>query len=242
MAKMSEFGDRKMGRYLRFCLNEMAKPTEDFSSRTFYHGTTKIENAIEIFKNGIVAREIANPKRFLAPVQGKVYITEDPMYAGIYAIGGNMFGHDLKDPHPRYGYLFTIDGSQLSDIQPDEDSIGEMIHDLLRDPNSLRHGDLWWLLGMAKRNVSENYMRKVKEGEYAYFAKVGKKLVKLMSDDQKLQLINLGAHVAHHGNLKISKAFAVDKRRTQDVVKTNANSLWNICTEIKSAEDFERFV
>ena len=79
-----------------------------------------------------------------------------------------------------HGYVFVIPGTELKDIQPDEDNIGEMIADDKVD----------WLSALAKKHLTSRQYDKVMEGEYNYWAQAGKKLLKKMTDIQKLELID----------------------------------------------------
>ena len=130
-------------RLIREVLVEMATPRQSDLERVYYHGTPKSENAKSIMAHGINPPDLTGRSNYLTPVKGKVYITPKIDYATIDAIGGNVAGNKapdwMLDSYGRYGYLFVIDGHQLSDIQPDEDSVGEMIYD----------GEIDWLNDLA---------------------------------------------------------------------------------------------
>ena len=70
------------------------------------------------------------------------------------------------------------------------------------------------------------------DGEYIWWAKAGKKLVKLLRDDQMIDLISQGVHVAHNGALNPSKVIVVDKTLCPQFKKDGSN-LTDLC-EIKS--------
>lgn len=110
-------------------MNEMVEPSSEHRQKTYYHGTGNLDNAINIFKNGFKAREITS-RKLAAPVKGKVYMTSDLRTAVIYAMEGVMMGSKESrnlDKNRRYGVVFEISGSELGDIQPDEDSVGEIL-------------------------------------------------------------------------------------------------------------------
>lgn len=199
-------------------LAEMAMPTEDISSKTFYHGTTTKESADSILKNGIQPPNLENRKGLLKPVEGKVYVTHDIGYAQIYALGGDIAGHTdpySKKRYGQHGYVFKFAGDKLKDVQPDEDSIGEMVGNG-KGPN--------WLHRMASTHLAASTIRKAKEGEYDYYAKVGKVLVKRMSDPQKLELItHHGAHIAHHGPIIPDEAYRIDRDKTHLLKRDGSN-------------------
>ena len=106
--------------------------------------------------------------------------------------GHEMSKNSLKEDG-RYGFLTVVNGHQLADLQPDEDSIGEMIADK----------KFSWLNSLADYYLAASTVKKVMDGEYQYFAKAGKVLVKRLSDKDKLALIDAGAHIAHGGKWKV---------------------------------------
>jgi hypothetical protein len=172
-----------------------AEASEAMKQMTFYHGTTRREAALGIAKDGIKPGAVKQAKGHLAPVAGKVYATPHIGYAQTYAMGGDIAGSDHMMTHHKtepHGYVFAVHGDQLKHVQPDEDSVGEAIY-------HKKHG---WLNHMANQHLTDGQLRRVKDGEYAEFARSGKKLVKKMTDSQKLDVIHGGAHIAHEGELK----------------------------------------
>lgn len=215
-------------------LGEMAAPTAEHRSRTYYHGTSSEKAGEGILKNGIEPGDIAMPEKFkgrkgpnLEPVKGKVYITPELRYAQIYAIGGDMAGHDWKPKDSNFGYLFAIDGADLADIQPDEDSVGELAVDAHRG----KKPELKWLAYMAKEKLTPGQFRRLTDGEYTMYAHTGKKLLPLLSDVQKLQIIDAGAHVAHTGKLIPSAAYRIDLNRIKDL-KRDASNFFEIAEKV----------
>lgn len=214
-------------RLIREVLVEMATPRQSDLERVYYHGTPKSENAKSIMAHGINPPDLTGRSNYLTPVKGKVYITPKIDYATIYAIGGNVAGNKapdwMLDSYGRYGYLFVIDGHQLSDIQPDEDSVGEMIYD----------GEIDWLNDLAEDVLEfENYdddgvtlglYSAVMDGEYNAWAAAGKIVLDSMSNEQKLELIDLGAHIAHTGKLMPSETWKFDRNRTVDLARDGSN-------------------
>lgn len=75
-------------------------------------------------------------------------------------------------------------------------------------------------------------MKKIMDGEYEYWAKAGKVLNKKMTDQEKLQLIDLGAHIAHTGNLKPKEAWAMPKTDNK-LLKKDASNFFKIAKRIK---------
>jgi hypothetical protein len=200
-------------------INEMAMPRELDLKKTYYHGTSKDKFGKSILKKGINPPNLTVKKKgLLTPVEGKVYITPNLKYALIYALGANMIGSDslpnfITKKGSQNMYIFVIDGKQLKDIQPDEDSVGEMIYN--KKP--------MWLYNMADDILAASTMRRIMDGEYSYWAKGGKVLLKKMTDQQKLELIDAGAHIAHTGTLKPKEAWILPKTDNHLLEKDGSN-------------------
>ena len=216
--------------YIRELLSEMAAPRQSDLEQVYYHGTPKEANAKSIMANGIKVPDLSTRSGNLKPVEGKVYITPKISYASIYAIGGSIAGIEapewmLKD-YGQYGYVFVIAGQQLKDIQPDEDSIGEMIS----------NGEADWLDDLARdAQDNEDYEDEgkglgynglyyaVMGGEYDAWAAAGKIVLGSMTDEEKLELIDLGANIAHTGNLMPKETWRFDRNRTIELAKDGSN-------------------
>jgi hypothetical protein len=201
-------------------LQEIAALPIEFKDKNLYHGTDTIKAGESIFKCGyIIAPEIKGKKNKMTPVEGRVYLTPDLKYAVIYTIGANMLGEDLshwlngKDREDKFGYLFVIDKNDISDVQPDEDSIGEMISN--KSPE--------WLFNLAKKYLTNKQFKNVMSGECDDWASAGKKLVKKMVDWQKLELITLGSHIANNGKIKFSEAWKFDKNKCEQLKRDGSN-------------------
>lgn len=187
--------------------------------KTYYHGTTKESIAESIMENGLVPPDMSGQKdTLLKPVDGKVYLTPDISYALIYAIGGSIVGEDVPESfiknEGRYGYVFLVDGKDLQDIQPDEDAIGQML--------AIDDGPEW-LDRRAKAILGPSTYRRAKEGDYCWGARAGKTMLRHMTDAEKLDLIDKGTAIAHHGNLRPFAVWKVDKLRCRDLEKDGSN-------------------
>jgi len=198
-------------------LFEMAQPRKADLEKDYYHGFSKESNLKGILEHGLQAPDLSNRKGYLRPVEGKVYITPHLEYGIIYCIGGDMAGHEMSKntlkEDGKYGFLTVMDGQQLADLQPDEDSIGEMIH----------HKKFSWLNHLADYYLAANTIKKIMNGEYQYFAKAGKVLVKRLSDTEKLALIDAGAHIAHGGKLIPKEIWKFDKTLSKELNKDGSN-------------------
>lgn len=144
-------------------------------------------------------------------------------YAIIYCLGGDMLGHEppeikLKDP---YGYLFEIQNVDMSNLQPDEDSVGEAIYE----------EKFWWLNDLAKRIVAPSRLQRLMDGEYIYYASVGKQLMPYLTPSQKNEIMESGAHVAHQGAVKPSRAWRFDKRKSK-LLHTDGSNFFELAEQI----------
>ena len=195
-------------------------------SKTYYHGTPRASSAQAILRDGVIKPPDVVSKAFLAPVKGRVYMTPTLSYAAIYAMGGAMAGHTWPPEHIKaepLGYLFSIAGKDLLDIQPDEDSIGELLFE----------GDApSWLVALGRRHLSKTVWQKGQQGEYMYYAKAGKTLLGHMSDDQKLALVDMGAHIAASAEVPFQHCWEFPKNRSQDLEKDGSN-FFSLCRQIR---------
>lgn len=224
-------------------INEMALPRPADRKKTYYHGTSKEEAIVGIMKYGIEPLDLTNDTKYMGsnftPVKNKVYITPEIRYAVIYALGGDFIGHEFyrSRSDEEYGYLCVINGKNLGDnIQPDEDSIGEL----------LSQGKIKWLTDLANRYLSDEEFNEDDEDEYesqslldAVYDGVaeaqtiaGKKLVGYMTDDQKLDLISKGAHIAHEGKLKPNEIWKIKKEDCK-LLDKDATNFFTIATKIR---------
>jgi hypothetical protein len=205
---------------------EMAAPTAELIKKVFYHGTSSEAAALGILKSGIEPGDLAEPEKYkglksLVPVPGKVYITPDLRYAQMYAIGGDYAGRELDLDGPDFGYLFAIKGSDLVDVQPDEDSVGEMVWREFRKPG--KDQLIRRVADLVTSVLTSSQLKKLKNGEYAMYAHAGKKVMSELSDDEKIGLIAAGAHVAHHGKLMPTAAWLIDLYHVKDLKRDGSN-------------------
>ena len=239
-----------------------ATPPEHIKAGKFYHGTHSQEAAEDILKNGIKPREITYKRASrLTPVRGKVYLASNMGEALSYAMGGDIAGSGWKDT-PKderlddvpdsaysipaghlninkdpYGYLFVVSGSELKDIDPDEDGVGEAVCMLVtkhfyepmgpflkkasEDTNPglygseryLNHVATTNLVSIAKREMTAKQYREVIGGEYDQWAAGGKRIMKHLPDYIKHMLIAAGANIAHNGSVRVTECWRIDRRR-----------------------------
>lgn len=201
-----------------------------------YHGSGRITSAQakSIIRNGLRPPKIET-NHMLTPVEGRVYATPQLDYAVIYAIGGNyasLYGNEeaqakAKQPMSqywkntrlgrRYGYLFVSERSATVAPIPDEDYIGELYHDAMRRDQRVidQYGEVWLRSFVYQMDnlVTPRQKAKVLDGEYSYFAAVGKKAQKALPPHFLSRMMEMGSHVASEGNLPVIEAWRFDKVR-----------------------------
>lgn len=267
-----------------------AAPSVDLDPRkVYYHGTPSEKAGKSILRSGIEPPDLSSRKGPLRPVDGKVYLTPRLSYGIIYALGGDMAGSEIREDFwsrtGEWGYLFVVPGKALKEVQPDEDSVGEMLgrgtapawlddlaeeiltetypdepepiglrydfdfyasmdegereaffkdtgedpdtFDWLEDPYTLEE----WLLGDGKRHNDDQYWRfesrnlydLVMDGDYASQAEAGKILLDEMDSEQELELIALGAHIAHEGKVIPTECWKIHKSKAPLLKKNGSN-------------------
>ena len=208
-----------------------------------YHGCSNIECFKGIRKNGLlprVTKETRGKNGKYVPMVDSVYLTKNIAYAMIYAFNGNMVGHDLlkeelenikKNKNERYGYIFVFDSDSLSDIvKPDEDEVGHLFyckvtnHDYHSERNDLviENKDIpEFIVDIARSYAAENtYKKAVRYDDYGDLCRIGKLIIKHMTDEQKKYLANLVNNISIIGNAYPIHCYRVDKL---DRVKYDAN-------------------
>lgn len=238
-------------------MNEMAQPGESHRSTMYYHGTGNLDSAIGILKNGFKAQEICS-RKLCAPVKGKVYMTPSLETAMIYAFEGYAAGHKesrkLEGPR-RYGAIFEIPGTELGDIQPDEDSVGEILKDVMNYFDKGKDSriyddykwhkdmyDLKWIYALAKTWLTPlQWQKVVRHDDEYHIYDAGKKLVKYMTDWQKLQLIDMGAHIANEGHTIVPKKAWLINRLESEKYKKDGSNFFQLAKEVglKELEDLK---
>jgi hypothetical protein len=219
--------------------------------KTYYHGTSTEEAARAIMRHGLQPGQ-PSATGPMDPVPGKVYVTRDLAYAVIYGLGTNMVGHAVdpdmaerltdKGRNP-YGYVFIVPGVELRDIQPDEDSVGEMIS----------KGEPSWLRALAEETLRGVYSpypddeddeqrdlyRSILDGEYAAWAEGGKLVLDQLEDDEILALVDVAPHVAHHGPLTPTEVWRFDKVADAPMIAPDAHNFFDIATRVDGVQSVQ---
>ena len=228
-------------------LFEMAAPTAPIHARTYYHGTDKDEIGQKILADGhLKAPEIADlDKRYghahQRPVEGRTYLSPSIRYAVIYALGGAYAGHT---PPPTMskgstGYVFVVDGKEITDVEPDEDSLGGLVSKLVNlgdtrfdeyddhpeftkalraDPSTAAR-----LSSEIKSILTPNMYKKSCDGECAWQSKSGKRLLKALPSWLRTKVAEFGSSVGVQSSIPWSQAWRIDKRRSAELKKDGSN-------------------
>lgn len=192
---------------------------EDIRSQTYFHATSNEELGEIILKDKYIRPPATIGKTFQSPVRGRVYLAQTEQEAAIYAMGG------IIAPGPeairglsegKHGYVFIVSGRDFVDIQPDEDSVGEMMYDALNDKDifgeRLRTDPEFRarLRGFASY-LTERQRWYAKHGDAIWLSHVGKRLLKHLPDWMKIEMIRRGANISHLGPLPVRGAYRFDR-------------------------------
>lgn len=195
---------------VRYSALKQAAPATSLVGDTFWHGSKKLSGVAPILREGLKGRPTQEKSR-MAPVKEGVYLTPNFRYAMIYALGGSVIGHKYIPSNIKeepYGFIYEIEPKNLSDVHPDEDSIGELIYSLYRESRP----ELSWLKYLAESVATPTQLKKLKQGEYALFAAVGKKVLKQLSPKQEIQLLGLPEiHIFNSGQVPVSGCYILKR-------------------------------
>lgn len=212
-------------------MSRQENPAELLSAEEFFHGTPRKAAAKGIVLEGLRPGQ-HEELTALTPIKDAVYVTKSLTYAAIYALGGAYVGYRVParflEEYGNYGYVFVIPGEQVRLVDPDEDSIGEMVYN--REPVWLRRR-AEEVLSDYETMFPEDYdddsgyqlLDLVDDGLYGAWAEAGRVLVAYLSEEEILDLIDAGAHVAHYGALYPSEAWRIDRRRSEELEEDASN-------------------
>lgn len=190
----------------------------------YYHGTSSEEKGLAILQSGILKPGVSpSPKAKMAPIQGRVYLSKNPAYALMYALGGDMAGGTLPDSiiqrRGRYGYIFAAEEIEADKVIPDEDAVGELIYKHKRKEVTAPS----WFIDLANAKLTDNQWYKIVDGDYSTWAQGGKKILKFMTPSQRKEILDFTDHVSHEGELKIAGAWRIDKTRSKEFKRDGSN-------------------
>lgn len=209
----------------------------------YFHGAKTKKAAENIIQRGIQPN-LAAQNHLMSPYPNAIYVTPHIAYAQIYALGCACAEHKIPSfitkKYGQNGYVFVVAGSDLGEVQPDEDSIGEMV----------KRGEPRWLDRLAKEALDdmrpdtiddpywagdtglEEYFGQsvyemMKAGDYAVWAFGGKTLVDMLSDEQKVELIRLGSHIANIGPVMPSECWEIPRKKSK-ILKSDGSNFFEV--------------
>lgn len=202
---------------------------------SLWHGTNQ-SAWTKIAKTGVLSRVVPEGKygkkgkAKAASLADRVYVSNDPMYAAIYAVGGAYLGSELPSDrwtNGRYGYLLRVEPDEGADVVVDEDQLGELAVS----------GRLPWLYRQAEY-VSKNkpYGRRqdlwgaAKFGEYSAWIRLGKLLIKSLTDEQMRLVAEHATQFAVRGTVRVAEAWRIDKSKTKKI--KNADDLFSLSKRV----------
>lgn len=194
----------------------------------WFHATDQDAAGRSILASGMILASQPKGKGMMAPRAGFAYMSRSLSTASIYALGGVMMGTEYDEKYwrnGRYGWIFEVDTSGPIDVEPDEDEVGEILSRYLEKGVLDWQGIGYWLVQLAREHVAPSRLRAVEGGEYAYFASVGKQLLRKMTDEQKLDIMALSKNLAVRGGTKFIRAWRLDKALAPKIHQDGSNVL-----------------
>jgi len=210
-------------------LTEDLDPSEEEVAARYFHGTPKEEKAKAIIRDGLLIGRDIQGRGLLAPRKDFVYLPRNIKQALPYVLGANMAGESLPSniikTDGRYGYLFVVKGADLVDIEPDEDSVGELFYKLLQKDSEGLTPQERRFVSFANQNLTAKQKQDAKWGEYTAWASGGKRLLKRMAREPGLMrfVMDNSSVVANRGAIAPSEGWRVDKGRSKELSKDGSN-------------------
>lgn len=236
-------------KYLSFLFPKIAAPADSLSQLEFYHGNYNQDAVKPILTSGLEGRE-EQGKSMLSPVKKGVYLASDFKYAMVYALGANMIGREFTPfniTEQPYGYIYTVTKENLKDVSPDEDGIGELVWRIYEGvETNLGSGDCFTLKRIAEDVATPNQLTRLKDGQYSYFAAVGKKIIPLLPDNLKIRMIQTGISFFNLGRTKVSGVYIFKRNMchllTGDISKDKPYMVYikNYSQFDKATQDLEK--
>lgn len=196
-----------------------AAPSRVVASQIYWHGTNNTSGQKVLRDGFIVGSMRPRGATYLAPLLPGIYMTPDPTYALNFAKWDNT---------QKFGWMFACQGSDMIDVEIDEDEVGTALKSALRKerfPNETANdyqkkfvkaaalalsNDAFRaeLLGLAKRLLSEEELINLSSRNHpGETARAGAKLISELAPATKLMMIDHGCHITHMVNLIPSNAW-----------------------------------
>jgi len=195
---------------------------------TFWHGTESADAAAQILRSRVLIPGASRYSGVATPRAGRVYLSRNALYAVIYAIGGAMVGYVVPATRikrvGRYGYLFEVDVAPDADVTLDEDQVGQLAAadtpSWLGDMGREIASDVDYEGDIEEAEESSDYseVRDVwtaaTDGDYSAWIQLGHELLDNMDDEQQTELLAYGTQFAVAGDIRVLRAWKIDKTRT----------------------------
>ena len=217
-----------------------AAAVADLLNRTYYHGCAREKDALDIIERGVEPLSLRDigyqPRRWSAPVAGRVYITPNLKEAVIYVLGGIVMGEQegadrLIKEYGQWGYLFEFTPRSLGDVQPDEDYVGAALRRALTGEVYEGMKFYEWIVPLAKRWLSAHALYQVEHGGSHWEYRAGKTLLKHMTDGQSLEMLRDGAAMSVEGILRPARAWRFDRGRAGEL-KPDASNFFELAEKV----------
>lgn len=220
--------------YILNILQEMAEPSPLHREKEWYHGTKDISGILQTktIKPGNIT-DVKSLKTF-TPQYNRSYLTGDILFALVYAFGGHLSNENPRNEH---AYICVIKGSDLADINPDEDIIADLAQNYFRYNREKRSYDfeeslkkekdtiqddqyhmLYNLLSYLRNNISQDAFRKI-DNDWGYGTRIGKFLIKKMPDVIKHKFIDFAKTnaIANLGEVPVSEIWKLDVSKYNEI-------------------------
>lgn len=208
-----------------------ATPNGRLQGMKFYHGTPTTRQAEGILRHGLQPGQQTSYAHELRPADGHVYLSSDPYYAIKYALGQDAKRKSAAEYDDRFCYLFIFTGRDLTEVVPDEDSIGDFLWLHTVPTNDGGKGKAAWTYDLRwNRSEDEAVHRQIWEFLFKHatpkelkgcctlgpnrpyaWAAFGKRMQAILPDKISLKMIELGAHIAHGGSIMPSACWRLSR-------------------------------
>ena len=202
----------------------------------YWHGTSSEEAYAQIARDRVL-RPLRDPYGkyqggISTPMKGRVYVSKDPNYALIYAIGGDYAGTAFPIKDSRYGCLFRVEVPASADVVIDEDELGELAAEERVD----------WLSDLA-REVSDGKMYgpeldriplwdAAKDGDYDAWIRLGHLLHAALRPPDMRRLFEYAKNYAVLGEVHVVHGYRIDKTRTEEMRRGDIESALSVSKKL----------
>lgn len=203
-------------------ISEIIQPDKSLRAATLYHGTSTKDAAESIKRNGLKSQPQILQQKYsghesMIPIAGGIYLTRDFGNAVRYS-----FMSEVKDEQylqfvksEPYGYVFEVDGSQLTGVTPDEDQYGNILHQIvLRNPTTPQLSALLSRIPTHLRSTLQQ-----KSIDYPTVALAGKWFIHNSSPSLQAYALNRYSNVVNFGTMMPTAVWTIpkpDRRHLQD--------------------------